>query len=174
MKLVIAVLFMLTSACAYAQSSRDYFNEIYKAGGLDRMADGYVCFADDPKLKTFFIFGRSETLKQFLIDAGGFSKLPKKDQQELNRGFLNTRGYDQGVPLSSEETYYKDGESWAVEPYTISGTKMRTRLAIEWSTLRYKRSVEILNLNGTLRTIAFSGYGRCEEVPNTVQQKGNP
>ena len=138
------------------------------------MADGYVCFDDDPKLDTFFIFGKSETLKQFLIEAGGLSKLPKAEQAELNRGFLNTRGYDKGVPHSAEEMYYKDNDSWIVDPYTIDGMKMRTRLSIEWSTLRYKRSVEILNSNGTLRAIAVSRYGRCKEVPADISQKGNP
>jgi hypothetical protein len=174
MKIALVVVLLFGSASTFAQSARDYYNEIYKAGGLDRMADGYVCFDDDPKLETFFIFGKSETLKQFLISEGEFKKMSKAQQAELNRGFLNTRGYDKGVPLSGEETYYADGTSWASEPGIISGTKMRVRISIEWTTLRYKRSVEFLNANGTMKSVPVSRYGRCENVSPDVQQKGNP
>jgi hypothetical protein len=174
MKIALVVVLLFGSSSTFAQSSRDYFNEIYKAGGLDRMADGYVCFDDDPKLDTFFIVAKSETLKQFLISTGDFKKMTKAQQAELNRGFLITRGYDKGVALSSEETYYTDGTSWASEPGIVSGTKMRMRLSIEWTTLRYKRDVEFLNPNGTLKRVPISRYGRCEEMPPDVQQKGNP
>lgn len=34
-----------------AQSARDYFNDLYKAGGLDKTADESVCFDDRPDLK---------------------------------------------------------------------------------------------------------------------------
>lgn len=173
-KIALTVVLLFGSTSTFAQSARDYYNEIYKAGGLDRMADGYACFDDDPKLETFFIFGKSETLKQFLISNGGFKKLSKAQQAELNRGFLTTRGYDKGVPLSSEETYEADGASWASEPGIINGMKMRMRLSIEWTTLRYKRSVEFLNPNGTLKSVAVSRYGRCEEVSPDIQQTGNP
>jgi hypothetical protein len=174
MKIALVVVLLFGSASTFAQSARDYYNEIYKAGGLDRMADGYACFDDDPKLETFFIFGKSETLKQFLISTGEFKKMTKAQQADLNRGFLNTRGYDKGVPHSNEETYQTDGTSWASEPGIISGTKMRVRLSIEWTTLRYKRSVEFLNPNGTLKSVPLSRYGRCEEVSPDVRQKGNP
>jgi hypothetical protein len=137
------------------------------------MADEYACFDDDPKLETFFIFGKSETLKQFLINTGEFKNLPKSQQVSLNRGLLTTRGYDKGVPISSEETYHPDGASWAREPGMANGTKARLRLSIEWSTVRYKRSVELLNANGTVKSVPVSRYGRCEEVSPDVPQKGN-
>ena len=174
MKIALVLVLFFGGGSTFAQSARDYYNEIYKAGGLDRMADAYACFDDDPKLETFFIFGKSESLKQFLISTGDFRKMSKAQQADLNRGFLNTRGYDKGIPLSSEETYWVDGTSWATEPGIISGTKMRVRISIEWTTLRYKRSVESLNANGTLKSVPVSRYGRCEEVSPDVQQKGNP
>lgn len=79
-----------------AQSARDYFNELYKAGGLDRMADEYVCFDNSPELQTFFIFAKSDVLKQFLMDNGGFAKLPKSQQSVFSKGFLIVRGYHKG------------------------------------------------------------------------------
>ena len=42
------------------------------------MADGYVCFDDDQGLDTFFIFGESRFIKNALVEAGEFAKLPKK------------------------------------------------------------------------------------------------
>lgn len=174
MTLALVLVMLFGSVFAFGQSARDYYNEIYKAGGLDRMADGYACFDDDLTLETFFIVGRSEALKQFLIGAGEFKTMPRAAQAELNRGFLTMRGYDTGVALSREETYWTDGSSFATAPGTISGMKMRIRLSIEWATLRYKRSVEFLNPNGTLKSVPFTHYGRCEEVSPDVQQTGNP
>lgn len=162
------------SASTFAQSARDYYNEIYKAGGLDRMADGYVCFDDDPKLETFFIFAKSETLRQFLIMTGDFKKMSKAQQAELNRGFLLTRLYDKGVPISREQRYQSDGGSWAGEPGIADGTRVRLRLSIEWTTLRYKRSVEFLNADDTVKSVPLSRYGRCQDVSTNVPQKGNP
>jgi len=69
------------------QSARNYYDELYKAAGLDRMADQYVCFDDDPALETFFIFAKSDTLKQFLSDNGGYEKLPAKSKRPCKKGF---------------------------------------------------------------------------------------
>jgi hypothetical protein len=57
------------------QSARDYYNEIYKAGGLDRVADGEVCFDDDPTMTYFFIFGQSKHMREFMQLDGTFAKL---------------------------------------------------------------------------------------------------
>lgn len=69
--IVIAAVLFLTETI-FSQTARTYFDEIYKAGGLDRVADGYVCFDDDSALSTFFIFGKSDTIKQFLESVGGY------------------------------------------------------------------------------------------------------
>ena len=53
----------LFSMACYAQTARQYYDELYKAGGLDRMADKYVCFDDEDELKTFFIFARVRILE---------------------------------------------------------------------------------------------------------------
>lgn len=153
-------------------TARDYYTELYKAGGLDRMADEYVCFDDSKDLDTFFIFGKSETLKQYMIDTGTFNKLSPRNKKFLNDGYLNMRGYDKGVALSNEEMYYKDGDTWSTEKGVIQGWTMRVRLSISFETLRYKKSVEILNPNGSLKS-EVARYGRCESVPGDVRQKAN-
>ena len=163
---------VLASVAAQAQSARDYYNELYKAGGLDRMADEYVCFDDSKDLDTFFIFGKSDTLREFLEEQHGISKLSKNQQDLLKRGFLTVRGYDKGVPLSSEETYDKDDATWVTDTFLVQKTRMRMRLSIAWETLRYKRTLEILNPDGTLKT-PVDRYGRCEVIPPDVRQKAN-
>lgn len=85
-----------------AQTSRDYFNELYKAGGLDGSASQYVCFDERPAVKGFFTFSESRVMKDYLIQTGQFSKLPQKEQDELNMGYLTYRQYDKGIPLSDE------------------------------------------------------------------------
>jgi len=168
---LVALLF-LPEAC-FSQTARTHYDEIYKAGGLDRMADQYVCFDDDPTISTFFIFAKSDTLRQFLESVGGYTKLSAKDRAQFNKGFLTVHGYDKGVPLSSEDNYLRDGESWATEVAHIKKTPLRMRFDLSWQTLRYKRSVEILNSDLSLQS-AVARYGRCELVPSTVQQRANP
>ena len=174
MKTWVFIVAMLSiTGSGFSQTARSYFDELYKVGGLDRMADEYVCFGDEPTLDTFFIFGRSDTLKQFLSDVGGYAKLPAKQKALLNKGFLTVRLYDKGVPLSAEDTYIKDEDSWVGDVgYLNKQTPMRMRLEISWQTLRYKRSVQILHPNLTLRS-QESRYGRCEIIPSGVQQTAN-
>ena len=161
-----AALALLLVPTGTAQSARDYFNELYKAGGLDRMADAYVCFDDSPELQTFFIFGKSDPLKKFLMDTGGFAKLSKNQQSVFNKGFLIVRGYDKGVALSNEEAYSKDGDTWVSDTFDVQKTPMRMRLGITWETLRYKRAVEILNADSTLKS-EYPRYGRARRFLRT-------
>ncbi len=164
---MIAVLFLVSTGAA--QSARSYFQQLYKAGGLDGMADEYVCFDDDSSLQTFFIFTTSRTLREFLTTTGDFAKMPKEQQDELKRGFLVFRGYDKGVPLPREESFYPDGSSW-VEKGAIGNAPIRVRFTVSWETMRYKRSVEVLNSNLTLRR-QYSRYGHCERTPSDTRQK---
>jgi hypothetical protein len=167
-----AALALLLAHTGKAQSARDYFNELYKAGGLDRMADEYVCFDDSLELQKFFIFSKSDTLKLFLMDTGAYAKLPKSQQSALNKGFLIVRGYDEGVALPYEETDSKDGSTWVSDTFDIQKTPMRMRFGLTWETMRYKRALEELNANSTLKN-EYPRYGRCEAIPSDVRQKGN-
>jgi hypothetical protein len=168
---IVAVLFLTETG--FSQTARTYYDEIYNAGGLDRMADQYVCFDDDPTLNTFFIFAKSDTLKAFLESAGGYAKLSAKEKAQLTKGFLTVRGYDKGVPLSGEDNYIKDGESWTTEVgYINKQSPVRMRFEISWQTLRYKRSAEILKSDLTLQS-TVARYGRCELVAPTVRQKAD-
>jgi hypothetical protein len=171
MKTAAVVLALFISSTVLAQSARDYYTELYKAGGLDPMADGYVCFADDTANENFFIFGESKYMREALIDNGKFAKLPKGSQELLNHGYLVVHGYTKGVPMSGSEIYRKDEDSWVSEPVLLhKDTRIRVRITIAWATLRYKRSAEILNLDSTLRS-EVSPYGRCEQVSPDIPQK---
>jgi hypothetical protein len=168
---IVALLFL--TGTGFSQTARSYYDELYQAGGLDRMADRYVCFDDDTANQNFFIFSKSDTIKQFLENQGAYAKLPAKEKQELIKGFLAMRGYAKGVPLSGEDIYTKDGEAWITEVEHLNRqTPLRMRFEISWQTLRYKRSVEILKSDSTLQS-TVARYGRCELVPSTVQQKAN-
>lgn len=166
---VLMIALLLATGTGFSQTARSYFDELYKAGGLDRMADESVCFADDKDNQNFFIFSQSAHMRELLKADGSFPKLPKETQDLLKHDFLLLRGYTKGVPLSDEETYNKDGDSW-VQDGEIGKQKIRVRLSISWATLRYKRSVEILNPDSTLKS-QVSQFGRCEVIPPGVQQK---
>jgi len=169
---VFGMLFLLPQT--QPQTVRDYYNEIYKAGGLDRMADGEVCFDDDPKLDTFFIFGQSKHMREFMLMDGTFAKLSKPMQAQLKKDFLIVRGYNKGIAFDNNEFYEKDGASWISEtgPLDKAGTKkIRVRLTINWETLRFKRSVEILD-HDSKYVSEVARFGRCEDVSPTIQQHG--
>ena len=86
----IAVVVILSAAC-FAQNARQFYNELYKAGGLDRMAAVYVCFDDDEKFQTFFIFGESKTMREMMMLDGTFAKLSNEFQKRLKQDFLIVR-----------------------------------------------------------------------------------
>jgi hypothetical protein len=164
MKIFAMIATLLLTSTGAAQNARSYFEELYKAGGLDRMADEYVCFDDDPSIQAFSIFATSKTLRESFIAKGEFAKLPKAQRDALNMGFLVMRGYDKGVPEPDEETFSPDGGSW-VEKGEVDKAPITIRFTISWETMRYKRSFET-----TLRS-ASAGYGHCERTPTEVPQK---
>jgi hypothetical protein len=166
------LLVVLIAASAWAQSAREYYKELYVAGGLDRMADRYVCFDDDPNIKTFFVFAESKYVHEYMMADGTFGKLPKSYQTELKKDFVISRGYDKGVALSAEDFLDADHDSWVSQKFRLDNrTPARVRFTIVFQTLRYKRAVEILNADGTFRS-EVARYGRCELVAPGVLQQG--
>ena len=171
MKICVIVAALFLTTIGFAQTARNYYDEIYKAGGLDRMADEKVCFADEQNNQNFFIFAQSTHMKELLIAEGVFAKLPKAAQQQLNGNFLLVRGYTKGVPMSEEEFYDNDNDSWVLKDVQLSPTtKARIRLNISWSTLRYKRTVEVLSPGSKMRS-EVAQFGRCEVISPDVRQK---
>jgi hypothetical protein len=165
---------ILVASSCFAQTARDYYNEIYAAGGLDRMAARYVCFNEDPKLKIFLIFTENKYLREYMISNGTFDKLSKAQQAELKKEFVIFRSYDKGVPSDTEEFLNPDGTSpsWVSDKAMIDKrTPVRVRFSISWETMRYRRSAEILNLDDTINRVV-STYGRCEPVSPTIRQTG--
>ena len=153
-------------------TARDYYKELYAAGGLDHMADGHACFQDDPKVDSFFIFGESKHLRDYTLANGTFSKPSKATQELMKKDFLMVRGYAKGIPWRGEEFLEKDEESWISGQHMLDErTPIRIRFSINWQTLRYKYSVEVLNLDSTYRSEVAS-FGSCEELPVEVQQRG--
>jgi hypothetical protein len=161
---------------AKVQSTRQYYNELYKAGGLDHLAARYVCFDDDDKLETFFIFGESKHIREFMIADGSFGKLSRELQRKLEKDFLIVRGYDKGVAVGGEEYLGADASSWVDDIVVLSKQPevlSRIRLSVTWETLRYRRSVEVLNPDTSFRD-ELSRYGKCERVSPEIPQHGKP
>lgn len=181
LKIALALITTILGSSVFGQSrppkptARDYFNEIYTAGGLDNFADGYVCFDDDPELETFFIFGKSEIYVAYLKAEGQWGKLSNQDRDQFNTPFLVVRSYDNGVPSSDREFYTQEDSSWIIdgvkERIRIGKNPIKLRLTISWQTWRYKKTVEIYNPNFTFKK-AISRYGKCEEVKPDVRQTG--
>ena len=165
MKPLVMIVMLFLASTGAAQTARSYFEELYKAGGLDRIADEYVCFDDNPSIQSFFIFTTSKTLREVFIMKGEFGKLPKAQRDELNKGFLVLRGYDKGLPEPREEFFDPDGSSWVEKLNLSDKTPSRVRFTISWETMRYTRSVE-----EGVRS-ASAGHGRCERTPTDVRQK---
>lgn len=88
MKRCVKLATILVASLCFAQTARDYYNEIYAAGGLDRLTARYVCFNDNPDVKAFFIFTENKYLREYIISNGTFDKLSKAEQAELKKEFL--------------------------------------------------------------------------------------
>ncbi len=111
-----------------------------------------------------------------MIANGTFGKLSKEFQNKLKKDFLIVRGYDKGVVVGEEDFYDRDGSSWVDDRFALSKqpkTFGRMRLDLTWETLRYKRSLEILNTDLSLKN-EVARYGKCEEVSAEIRQHGNP
>lgn len=171
MKKIVAVL--LFCGVAFATTARDYYNEIYKAGGLDRMADQYACFPDEEN-GMFFIFSKSELVKEFLKEKGDYVTLPKDQRASLDKGFIYLRAYYKGIPR--EPIYFdKDGESYLYEAAMKDDKTaiLRIRYTFNWATLRYEQTVGYYRHDVVMPSTEHRGYGRCEFVSSTVKQTGN-
>jgi hypothetical protein len=165
------LMFFLASS-SFAQSARDYYNELHAAGGLDQIVSHWVCFDDRKESENFFLFTESKVIREVMMSDGSFSRAPKILQDSLKKDFLFFRGYNKGVPLAPEEEYSPDGTAWISHKFMLDKqTPARVRFEISWETLRYKRSVEILNTDGGLNE-QVSVYGRCDLVDHQVRQRG--
>src|SRR5207245_7578863 len=118
MKIFAIPLELILSVSAFGQTTaRDYYKELYDAGGLDRMADEYVCFQEDSKVENFFIFGQSKSIRQLMIEHHTFNKMPKATQEQFKKEFLIMRSYRKGVPSKDEAFFEKDGDSWVTDKF---------------------------------------------------------
>jgi hypothetical protein len=170
MRILTLLLFFLIAQTP--RTARDYYDELYAAGGLDRFAARYVCFDEDLALDTFFIYNKSSDIRDVLVAGEKFSKMPKDMQSRLNEDWIVIRGYDKGVPLGDEDYYDKNGPSWVGSKFKASNECcLRVRLTVTPTTMRYKRTVEILNPNGTMKQ-DVARYGRCEKVKPDITQTG--
>lgn len=155
-----------------SRTARDYYEELYAAGSLDRAAGGHACFQDDPKVDSFFIFEESKDLRDSMVADGTFGQLPKANQELMKRDFVTVRGYAKGIPWKGKEILEKDEESWISDPHMLNEhTPIRIRFSVNWQTLRYKYAVEVLNMDSTYRTEVAS-FGQCEEIPAEAPEHG--
>ena len=169
---LILVLLLLIQATHH--TARDYFNEIYDAGRLDRLAAGEVCFDEDPAHENFFIFEQSRYLRQHMTMQGIFQNLPKAMQEHLKDDSLVVRGYHRGIASNGEEFYAEDGSSWISDVYELDEeNSVRLRLTINWQTHRYKRTVEMLDHEMHFQR-EIARLGRCEDVSTEVPQTAGP
>jgi hypothetical protein len=124
---------ILFASQSFSQTARDYYNELYKAGGLDRMADRYVCFTDDPKQENFFIFGESKDIRESMMADGKFAKMPKAFQDQFKKDWIIVRPYNKGVPFE-QEYLDKNGESWVSEERMLDKKNpFKMKFTISWA-----------------------------------------
>jgi hypothetical protein len=167
---VLSCLLPLSAQDRAGLSARDYYKELYAAGGLDHVVGGHACFQDDPKVDSFFTFGESKNVRDSMLANGTFSKLPKATRELMKKDFLVVRGYPKGIPWKGQEFLERDEESWISDLHMLDDrTPIRIRFNINWQTLRYKYAVEVLNMDSTYRTEVAS-FGRCEEIPAELSQ----
>ncbi len=157
------ILLAFCSVALAASTGRDYYGELYKAGGLDHNAASYVCFPDEEN-GLFTIFSKS--------DAGKYDKLPKAERDALDGGFIYVRTYRRGIADEAAQ-YDKDGDSYLLEGNYKADKSviLKMRYTFNWSTLRYRYSVETYR-HGKMFGAPANNYGKCELIPSEVKQTG--
>lgn len=177
MKKLLMLALLLCAPLALCQtttmSARDYYDELYKAGGLDRMADEYVCFREDQE-PNFFTLALSKDIREFMMADGSFSKLPKALQDGMKKDFVAVRGYAKGIPFADRQEMSKDGDSWVGDERKLGkdGKFIRERLTVNWQTLRFKRSIETFNADSTFIG-ELPSFGKCEHVSPAIRQRAD-
>jgi hypothetical protein len=101
---------------------------------------------------------------------GSLLKTSQSFQENIKKDFLLVVVYKKGVSLGEDE-YRPDNSSWVAKFFLDGATPARVRLDINRDTLRYKRSVEVQNTDGTFRPVVVR-YGRCEHVSPAIEQRG--
>ena len=173
MKYVVLILLVLYGQ-GVQRCAREYFDEIYDTGRLDRFAAGEACFDEDPAHEDFFTFEQSKYLRQYFAMRGTFQNLPEEMQQHLKRDLLVVRGYHKGIASSGEEFYTEDGNSWIGNVYELDEeNSMRIRLTINWQTHRFKWTVEMLDHEMHVQR-EISRLGQCVDVSAEVPQTAGP
>ena len=164
MKLSFSLILAVCTVTVQAQGAHSYYDELRRAGGLDKRASEYACFDDDKELKTFFTYDESARIKAFFQKTGEWAHMSIASKVEIEKGFVSIRQYDHGVPLGDLDFYMRDGASFVSEERMLdSKTPVRVRYTVAPSTLRYKKTVELLNAKSHIRS-QLERYGRCEVV----------
>lgn len=153
-------------------TARDYYNELYKSGGLDNFADEYVCFRDDQE-PVFFLVSDSETLKTFLVSVGSYDKLTAKEKARLNEGLAffvqYHNGLSNGMEYFDREARGQYAEKLVIPQQGQPSFHVTKVLRINWDTLRYELDVQRTGYPQTL----YADTGKCEQVNSAVHQHGH-
>lgn len=161
-----------TGNTSAAMTARDYYNELYKAGGLDNFADQYVCFRNDQE-PVFFLVADSDALKEFLISTGEFEKLTPGEKATLKKGmafFVQYHdGLSNGMDYFDREERGEYTEKLALPQEGRPPLRLTRRLRINWETLRYELDVELTGSPQTLN----ADTGKCEQVSSAIHQHGH-
>jgi hypothetical protein len=168
------LLIIAVCGMGWGQSSRQYYDELYKAGGLDRLATQYACFPDEEK-GVFKIFSTSEYIRDGMKMTGYYRKLTPAERRDLAKGFLYARTYDHGTANKPE--YY---EKEADDSYVLKGDlkswpgfSLRVTYRLNWATLRYHQILETFKKGSPTPTQRRESYGRCEVIDATIKQTGD-
>jgi hypothetical protein len=169
--LVLLTVCLISSAMAQVKqlTAREYYDELYKAGGLDNFADEYVCFREDD-IPVFFLMADSAPIKELLSADDKLKELPKSVQKSLDKGFLMVRAYNKGIANGPEYFDPDTHGNWVEEGDVGTPTaprKVAIGLKVNWDTLRYTRSVSMIGV-----TEPYTESGKCERVKPGIHQHG--
>lgn len=166
MRMLVALLLITSTMYQSKQlTARDYYDELYKAGGLDNFVDQYVCFRDD-SVPTFFLLSDGKAIRALLSTHNRSNSLPSEAQSELKKDFLIARFYHKDIAQEREFLDPAKRGVWKEEISVEKGT-IQVSLSLNWDTLRYLRAV---NVKGEANS--YDDAGKCERVRPDILQHG--
>jgi hypothetical protein len=156
------------------KGARDYYKELYGAGGLQKYSQ-YACFFEDVTFRDYFftvVFSEElvDSLKSTKLGTEMLKLMSKQDQEFIRKKSAGIYRYNKGVYMNGVVMDKDDLSSWV---RTSNDGKQRERFRFQRQTLRFAWTYESLKPAGKDSHSPPSPiFGRCEKIPTDIRQNG--
>jgi hypothetical protein len=190
---IVVLLSGLAIACLAQnhKADQEFYEELYNAGQLDRLAALHVCYVEGLNQPAFLTFAESGPMRARMESNGQLKGLPEEDKKLFDQDILWLRLYVKGRESSSErEVMSREDGIWVRHLPDQNGHTTRILFTFDEKTSRFwygdgdktlpagsgrptqvQAQPEIRDIGSAEE--AIGNFGHCEAIPNRVKQHGS-